>query len=84
MYISTQNVKKLKNWYYNNLNKKNKKRNNGIYDGEQIDYTIDNGNEEEVIISTETYKLVPDFSSPIVEKDILKPELYISPKNEKI
>jgi alpha-L-rhamnosidase len=64
--------------------KKSHEVNNGIYDGEQIDYTIDNGNEEEVIISTETYKLVPDFSSPIVEKDILKPELYISPKNEKI
>ena len=30
MYISTQNVKKLKNWYYNNLNKKNKKRNKRI------------------------------------------------------
>ena len=64
--------------------KKSHEVSNGIYDGEQIDYTIDNSIEEEVIISTETYKLVPDFSSPIVEKDILKPELYISPKNEKI
>ena len=26
VYISTQNVKKMKNWYYNILNKKNKKR----------------------------------------------------------
>ena len=64
--------------------KKSHEVSNGIYDGEQIDYTIDNSIEEEVSISTETYKLVPDFSSPIVEKDILKPELYISPKNEKI
>ena len=64
--------------------KKSHEVSNGIYDGEQIDYTIDNSIEEEVSISTEKYKLVPDFSSHIVEKDILKPELYISPKNEKI
>ena len=30
MYISTQKVKKLKNWYDNILNKKNKKRNKRI------------------------------------------------------
>ena len=64
--------------------KKSHEVSNGIYDGEQIDYTIDNSIEEEVSNSTEKYKLVPDFSSHIVEKDILKPELYISPKNEKI
>ena len=57
---------------------------NGIYDGEVIDFTYENKTEEEVIISQENYNLVPDFGSPMVEKEILNPVLYISPKGEKI
>ena len=57
---------------------------NSIYDGEEIDFTYENKTEEDVIKSNENYNLVPDFSSPIVEKEKLIPELYISPKGEQI
>ena len=58
---------------------------NGIYDGEEIDYTLpETPLEQEVIISPEKYNLIPDFGSLIVEKDLLHPILYISPKNEQI
>ena len=57
---------------------------NNIYDGEQVDYTLPENPLEEVIISKENYTLLPDFGALIVEKEILHPELYISPKGEKI
>ena len=57
---------------------------NSIYDGEEIDFTYENSTEEEVISSNENYTLVPDLGAQIVEKEILNPELYISPKGEKI
>ena len=57
---------------------------NGIYDGEEIDFTLPEKPLEGVIISKENYNLIPDFGSLIVEKDILNPVLYVSPKNETI
>ena len=57
---------------------------NGIYDGEEIDFTLPEKPLEGVIISKENNNLIPDFGSLIVEKDILHPVLYISPKNERI
>ena len=57
---------------------------NSIYDGEEIDYTYENKTVEEVISSNENYNLLPDFGSLIIEKNVLNPELYISPKGEKI
>ena len=56
---------------------------NNIYDGEIIDYTKEY-NIDDVVISEEKYNLIPDFGALIVEKDILYPELYISPKGEQI
>ena len=64
--------------------KSSKEVNNNIYDGEEVDYTLPEGNAEEVVISKENYNLIPEFNSLIVEKDILYPELYISPKDEQI
>ena len=57
---------------------------NNIYDGEIVDYTKKSLDNMDVIISKEKYNLVPDFGALIVEKDILYPELYISPKKETI
>jgi len=57
---------------------------NCIYDGEEIDYTYENKTIEEVIQSDENYNLIPDYGALIVEKNVLNPELYISPKGEKI
>ena len=57
---------------------------NNIYDGEIIDYTKESEEIKDVIISKEKYNLIPDFGALIVQKDILYPELYISPKNETI
>ena len=57
---------------------------NGIYDGEEIDFTLENNATEDVISYKENYTLIPDLGSQIVEKEILNPELYISPKGEKI
>ena len=57
---------------------------NSIYDGEEIDFTYDNKTIEGVIKTNESYNLIPDFGSPIIEKSILTPDLYISPKGEKI
>ena len=57
---------------------------NSIYDGEEIDFTYENKTEEDVILTNENYNLIPDFSSPIVEKEKLIPELYKSPKGEQI
>ena len=56
---------------------------NNIYDGEIIDYTKEY-KIDDVVISEEKYNLIPDFGALIVEKDILYPELYISPKGEQI
>ena len=58
--------------------------NNSIYDGEEIDFTLSNNSEEDVVEYPENYTLIPDFGSQIVEKDTLSPVLYISPKGEKI
>ena len=57
---------------------------NNIYDGEIVDFTKESEEIKEVIISKEKYNLIPDFGALIVQKDILYPELYISPKNETI
>ena len=57
---------------------------NNIYDGEIVDYTIKSSEPQNVIISQEKYNLIPDFGALIIQKDILYPELYISPKNETI
>ena len=57
---------------------------NSIYDGEEVDYTLEEKPLEDVETSEEKYNLLPDFGALIVEKDILHPELYISPKGEQI
>ena len=57
---------------------------NSIYDGEEVDYTLPEYPIEDVIFSEENYTLIPDFGLLIVEKDILHPDLYISPRGEKI
>ena len=64
--------------------KYSKEISNSIYDGEEIDYTYENNTQEEVTLSNESYNLIPDLGTSIIEKEILHPELYISPKNEKI
>ena len=64
--------------------KSSKQVKNSIYDGEEVDYTLPETPLEEVIITKEKYNLIPDFGALIVEKEILHPELYISPKGEKI
>ena len=60
--------------------KSSKEVNNGIYDGEEIDFTLPDNSLEEVIESNEKYNLIPDFGSLIIEKDILNPDLYFSKK----
>ena len=57
---------------------------NNIYDGEEVDFTLKDKPLEDVIEINEKYNLIPDFGSLITEKEILNPELYISPKGEKI
>ena len=66
--------------------KKSKEVSNNIYDGEEIDYNLPESSPEgeDVIISEEKYNLIPDFGALIVEKKILNPDLYISPKGEQI
>ena len=66
--------------------KSSKEVSNNIYDGEEIDYTLHESSPEgqDVIISEEKYNLIPDYGALIVEKNLLKPELYISPKGEQI
>jgi len=73
--ISTDNSWKVKS---------SKEIRNSIYDGEEIDFTLSEGQEEEVVISSESYNLIPDFGAPMVEKETLVPVLYTSPKGEKI
>ena len=64
--------------------KSSKEVENGIYDGEVVDFTLPERPLEDVVISKEKYNLVPDFGALITEKDILYPELYISPKGQQI
>ena len=64
--------------------KSSKEVNNSIYDGEEVDCTLPEKPLEKVIISKENYNLIPDFGQLIVEKEILYPELYLSPKGEQI
>ena len=64
--------------------KSSKQLNNNIYDGEEVDFTLPEKPLEDVVISEEKYNLFPDFGALIVEKEILKPELYISPAKERI
>ena len=64
--------------------KQSKEVANNIYDGEIVDYTKKSENIEDVVIIKHKYNLIPDFGALIVQKDILYPELYISPKNESI
>ena len=73
--VLTDNTWKVKN---------SKEISNNIYDGEEVDFTLLDKPFEEVIESNEKYNLIPDFGTLIIEKEILKPELYISPKGEKI
>ena len=64
--------------------KSSKQVNNSIYDGEEVDYNIEETLLGDAVITEEKYNLIPDFGALIVEKEILYPELYISPKGEKI
>ena len=64
--------------------KSSKQIKNNIYDGEEVDYTLPESSLEKVEIAEEKYNLIPDYGALIVEKDILHPELYISPKGEQI
>ena len=66
--------------------KKSKEIANNIYDGEDIDFSLEDDSQEgeEVIKSEEKYNLIPDYGALIVEKKILIPELYVSPKGEQI
>ena len=55
-----------------------------IYDGE-IRNDLELAKEQlEVKVIDDDYKLIPDFSSPIREKLVLKPELIVSPSGKKI
>ena len=75
------NIKSDESWKV----KKSKEISNNIYDGEEIDCTLDESSEnEDVITSEEKYNLIPDFGALIIEKNKLNPELYISPKGEQI
>ena len=64
--------------------KTSKEVSNSIYDGEEIDFTIPESPLEGVNITEENYTFIPDFGAPIIEHEILNPELYISPKGEQI
>ena len=64
--------------------KYSKEISNSIYDGEEIDFTLIDKPLEEVIEINEKYNLIPDFGTLITEKEILYPDLYISPKGEQI
>ena len=64
--------------------KSSKQIKNSIYDGEEVDFTLPEKPLENVVISEKKYNLIPDFGAQIVEKEILRPELYISPAKEKI
>lgn len=57
---------------------------NSIYDGEFEDYSKNEEGISGVAYDEKAYNLVADFSAPIVQKDSLKPTLYLSPKGEKI
>ena len=58
--------------------------NTSIYDGETRDDSLIISNFKPCVIYNHEYNLVPDFSSPVRERMLLKPVLYISPKGEKI
>ena len=64
--------------------RKSKEVSNNIYDGEEIDFTLPESSEEDVVITEEKYNLIPDYGALMIEKKVLKPELYISPKGEQI
>ena len=64
--------------------KTSKEVSNSIYDGEEIDFTIPESPLEGVNITEENYTFIPDFGAPIIEHEILNPELCISPKDEQI
>lgn len=55
-----------------------------IYDGEIRNDLEENKERFEVKVIADNHKLLPDFSSPIREKLVLKPELIISPSGQKI
>ena len=74
------NIKSDKSWKV----KTSKEIGNNIYDGEIVDYILEDSPLQNVKITKEQYNLIPDFGALIVEKDILYPELYISPKKEQI
>ena len=59
---------------------------NNIYDGEIIDYSLPESPLEDVEFSSDEkkYNLIPDFGALIEEKEILKPTLIVSPKQELI
>ena len=64
--------------------KKSKEIMNNIYDGEIIDYTLPEGDLEEVeeFKDKKKYNLIPDFGALIEEKEIIRPILVESPNNE--
>ena len=66
--------------------KKSKEIMNNIYDGEIIDYTLPESDLEEVMeFQNKTkYKIIPDFGALIQEKEIIRPYLIKSAKNETI
>ena len=55
-----------------------------IYDGEIQDMTVDTQEEYGVKVYKKKFNVIPRVSLPIVVKHRLQPELYISPKGEKI
>ena len=56
----------------------------GIYDGEDIDETVDCSQIYAVKKCKGTYNIVPRISLPVVVKHTLKPELIITQKGEKV
>ena len=74
------NIFSDKSWHV----KSSKEIANGIYYGEEIDYTIPDSSYEKVMKTKEKYNLIPDFGSLIIAHEILFPDLYISPKGEQI
>jgi alpha-L-rhamnosidase len=59
-------------------------RETSIYDGEFQDRTVDSTQSIECEIVKTHYNVIPYTGVPMVEKHLLKPELYISPKGEQI
>ena len=57
---------------------------NGIYDGEEIDYNLPMLSKGKVAICESSYHLIPDYGCGIIQHDALKPSLIISTRGEHI